>query len=305
MFTSFAQIEAAITSSDQKKCVAVANAHDADTLESVVFAKRKGIIRALLIGDQKKITTLLGQMGEDLTEYELVHEEDSSRAAMIACDAVKSKQADIPMKGLMQTSDFIKAVLNKTYGFLPDQGLLAEASVFEYQERLMVVSDCAVNLEPAYNDKMKITKNAVALSKLLGNHTPKVAVVAPVETINPKMQSTLDAAMLVTAARRGQIKDCILDGPLALDNALSRDAALHKGIQSEVAGEADVLLMPDLCSGNIFLKTMIYMGNIPSSSNIIGTKVPVIMTSRTDFPENKYHSILIAVLQSMGDQKNE
>lgn len=200
----------------------------------------------------------------------------------------------------MQTASFMRAILDKeAYGFVPEGGQLSQATVMEYQGRLMIATDCAVNVAPDYSEKVKIINNAVKLAGKLGIQCPKVAVITPVEVVNPKMQSTIDAAMLSMAARRGQIKNCLVDGPLALDNALSADAARHKGITSQVAGQPDILLMPDLCAGNIFTKSLTYFAHMVSSGTLNGTTVPVVMTSRTDTPEDKYDSILTAIVQGL------
>jgi phosphate butyryltransferase len=195
----------------------------------------------------------------------------------------------------------MRAILDKTLGFFREGQLLSQATILEYAEgnRLMVISDCAINIAPGYAEKVKITENAVKLAHQLGMEMPKVAVVTPVEVVNTNMPSTVDAAMLSKAAQRGQIKGCIIDGPLALDNAIDVCAAQGKGIVSEVAGYADILIMPDIGAGNIFTKALHYFAHLNSSGSVCGTEIGVIMTSRTDTPEDKYCSILAAILQSL------
>ena len=280
----------------KKRLVLAASADDV-TLESVVEAQHRGIIEAQLIGDKDKTVGILKELGEDPDQYLIIDEPDPVKAIHLACGRIKDGEADMPMKGLMQSADYLRAILDKNYGFIPERGILTEATIFEFGGRLITATDCAVVINPDYNEKVKILNNAVRFCHELGFETPKAAVIAPVETVNPKIQSTVDAAMMTMANRRGQIKGCLVDGPLALDNAISVEAAKHKGIVSEVAGHADILLLPNLDSGNLMLKAVIHMMNTVSSSNMIGTNIPVVMTSRSDTPENKYNSILTAVVR--------
>lgn len=300
MFHSFKEIEDYILSQGTRKKLALANAQDEDALEAVVTAVKKGVVDAVLIGVPEKIEELLKKMGEVPDEYEIVEARDERAAGLLACRMVKDGQADMPMKGLMQTATFMRCILDKErFGFVPDGALLSQVTVMEYENRMMLVTDCAVNVAPDYQDKVKLIQNAVKLAGKLQIACPKVAVVAPVEVVNPKMPSTVDAALLSKAAERGQIKGCIVDGPLGLDNAVSREAAEHKGIKSPVAGQPDILLMPDLCAGNIFTKSIHYFAHMISSGTLCGTTVPVVMTSRTDTPEDKYDSILTAIMQCL------
>lgn len=301
MFRSFQEIEKTLLDKNIVKTVALAVSQDDDALASVINARKKGIIKAILIGDVLKTKEILSAMGESADDYEFIEEASEVEAARIAAGLVADKKADIPMKGLMPTAVFLRAILDKKRNFIPEKGLISQATVYEHQKekRLMLITDCAINIAPEYEDKIKIIKNSVELAHQLGNPCPKVAVIAPVEVVNPGMQSTIDAAMLSKACQRGQIKGCIIDGPLALDNAVSVEAAKHKGIVSDVAGAADILVMPDLAAGNILTKSLVYFGTGPSSGTIAGTAIGVIMTSRSDTPENKYYSILTAIIQSL------
>ena len=298
MYKTFKEIEAAVIARGRKVRLALAASDDDVALDAVIRAQRNGIIEAQMVGDAAKTADLLKEMGENPGDYEITDEPDPLKAIRIVCERVRDGKADMPMKGLMQSGDYLRAILDKSYGFLPEKGMLTEATVFEYDNRLITATDCAVVIAPDYNEKIRIINNSVKFVKALGCELPKVAVITPVEIVNPKIPSTIDAAMLAVAGRRGQIKDCIVDGPLALDNAISAESAEHKGIVSDVAGCADILLLPDLDSGNLMLKAVIYMMNTVSSSNIIGTDVPVVMTSRSDTPENKYNSILTAVIRA-------
>ncbi len=296
MFHSFQEIECSLLDSSRRVRIALAGAHDADALSALVAAQRKGVAQGVLIGRTADTAGLLREMGEDPAQWQLTEEADDARAASLACGMVKEGMADIPMKGILPTAVFMRAILDKACGFVPDKGMLSQATVLEVpgENRLMIVSDCAVNITPSYEEKLKILKNAVALTHSLGIECPRAAVVTPVEVINPAMPSTVDAAMLSKAQQRGQITGCIVDGPLALDNAVSAAAAAHKGIVSDVAGRADILLMPDLCAGNIFTKSLTYLAHLPTAGTLCGTTSPVVMTSRTDSPEDKYHAILVA-----------
>lgn len=301
MFKKFSEIEEYILKQGFKAKVALAGSNDIDTLSSIVYAKKKGIIEAILIGDEFATKELLKTMNEPEEDYTFVHEENVKKCAEIAVELVNSGKADMPMKGLIPTALFLKAILNKEKGFVPEKGLISVANAYESEVhgKFIVFADCAININPDYNAKKQILENAVKLSHQLGVENPKVAVVAPVEVINPVMQSTIDAAMLSKACDRDQIKGCMVDGPLGMDNAISKEAAKHKGIKSEVAGDPDVVIFPDLASANMFTKGIVYLGNgSPSSGVATGTTIGVIMTSRSDTPINKYNSILIGVLQT-------
>lgn len=299
MLKSFAEMEKAILDKGVIRKIALAGAHDSDALGSVVNARRQGLAQPVLIGHTKKIEELLAQMGEKSADYEIIPEESEAAICALACRMVVDGRADIPMKGKVQTGTFMRAVLDKSLGFVPEKGLLSQATVFEYpvDGRLMLLTDCAINISPDYQAKVKIINNAVRLARSLGCETPKVAVLAPVEIVNPDMPATIDAAMLSKAAQRGQIPNCIIDGPLAFDNAISLEAARHKGIDSPVSGRADILLVPDLGAGNILTKALTFLANYKTAGTVGGTARPLVMSSRTDSAQDKYHSILCAVYQ--------
>jgi phosphate butyryltransferase len=283
------------------KRAAVAAAHDSDALTSVIAARRAGILECVLIGDSGRMRELLAEQGEKAADWEIIDEDNDAKAAYIAAVLVSEKKVDMPMKGLLQTGVFLKAVLDKNLGLITENGLISQATIAHYRQdnRMIVVSDCAINVAPDYSKKLKIIQNSVELCHKLGIELPKVVIVAPLEQINPDIQSTVDAAMLTLANSRGQIKGCIVDGPLGFDNAISLEAAKHKGIKSEVAGHADILIMPDLASGNILDKSMRYFAEFRTAGVVAGAKVPLIMTSRSDSAENKLNSIIISVLQAV------
>jgi phosphate butyryltransferase len=300
MFRSFNEIERYIKEKEIVRRVVLVCAHDQDALSAVVRARKAGVIKPTLIGRETEILTLLSSMEETAVDYQIIHNDDETESAQLAVTMVREGKADIPMKGLMQTSTFMRAILDKETGLLPEGALLSQSTVLEHREknRLMVISDCAVNIAPDLEAKIKITNNAIRLAQILGCEQPKVAAIAPVEVVNPKIPSTVDAKALADAAP-GQIAYGVVDGPLGLDNAVSAEAAKHKGISGPVAGVADVLIMPNLDAGNVFTKTLTYFAGLLSAGTLNGTSSPVIMTSRTDTPENKFYSILVAILQSL------
>ena len=299
MYRSFEEIESHVINDHVKKTLAVANAQDDVSLEAVITAKRKGIINPVLVGIPEKISEILKKAGESPEEYQIIESREEREAGDIVCRLVKEGKADIPMKGLMQTKTFMRAILNKEMGFFAEGALLSQATVLDVaeQNRMMVISDCAVNISPDLGAKEKITMNAVKIAHSLGIEKPNIAFLSAVETINPKIPSTVDADALAHLAAEGEMGEIgMAAGPLALDNALSAEAAKHKGISSPVCGNADILIVPDLCSGNILTKSLTYFAHLKSAGTLNGANIPVVMTSRTDTPEDKYYSILMAVL---------
>lgn len=297
MFHSFSEIESHILSSKTIKKVVLCGANDEPALSAVVEAKRKGIISAILIGNEPEILKLLSELKENPAEYQIINEPDEQLSARMAIAMVKSGEADFPMKGLMMTSSYMKAVLDKKTGILPEGNVISMCTIFEYpdQDKLMIVSDCAVNITPDLDAKVKIIENAVKTAGSLGIENPKVACLSALEKVNPKIPSTVDAGAL----SKMEWHNCVVDGPFALDNAVSEEAAKHKGISGGVAGNADILLCSCLDMGNVIHKSINYFAHLKMAGTICGANSPIIMTSRTDSPETKYYSILIAILESM------
>lgn len=295
MFRNFTEIENYVLSNKIKKVVALANAQDEYALSALVYAHKKGIVDAVLIGDVPKIKELLIKFGENPLDYECISSDDEKKSAELAVSLVKEKQADIPMKGLMMTSSFMRAILDKEKGLIEEDHLLSQASVIENknENRFMVFTDCAVNISPDVNAKIKITQNAIGIMKKLGVDIPKIAVLSALEKVNPKILSTVEASEV--AQSEEFVNKYPIIGPVAMDIALSKKAAEHKGIYNEVCGQADIFVMPDLDSGNICTKSLVFLSHIEMAGVLIGTKTPVIMTSRTDSVRDKYLSILLAV----------
>jgi phosphate butyryltransferase len=276
--------------------IVVAAAHDDHVLRSVHDVSSKGYATPILIGDKEKIFALADQIGIDVSPMTIIKELDERRCAEIAVTLVNNAEADVIMKGLMQTPDLLKAILEKEKGLRTGM-LLSHVGLYELSgyHKLLFVTDGGINIAPDLKQKVEIIRNAVEVARSLGLERPKVAVLAAIELVNPAMPGTLDAAALAKMAQRGQIRDCLIDGPLAMDNAISLEAARHKGITSDVAGDADILLVPDIECGNILVKSFIFLSQARSCGLIVGARVPLIVTSRAESSEAKYYSILLAL----------
>ncbi|MFR7994290.1 MAG: phosphate butyryltransferase [Clostridium sp.] len=285
------------------KKLAVAVAQDEPVLEAVKAAKDRGIADAILVGDREKIEAVATKIDMDLSSFEIVHEADVKKAALKAIELVSSGQADMVMKGLVDTATFLRSVLNKEVGLRTGK-LMSHVSVFEIEgiDRLILLTDAAFNTYPDLKQKVQIINNSVMVAKACGIENPKVAPVCAVEVVNPDMPATIDAALLSKMSDRGQIKGCIVDGPLALDNALSEEAAHHKRVTGPVAGKADVLLLHDIDVANVMYKSLTYTAKTKNGGILVGTSAPVILTSRADSFETKVNSIALAALVS--ERKN-
>lgn len=296
MFRSYQDVEEYILNRKIRKRFALAGAHDEPALSALIEAKRKGVATGLLIGEEEGIRNILKKYQEPEEDYEILHEPQEKEAAALAVAKVKEGVADIPMKGLMQTASFMRAILNKETGILPQGKVLSQCTVFEYpdQQRFMFAADCAVNIVPGVEDKAKILENTVELAQCFGIEKPRCAILSALEKVNEKIPSTVDAAEL----KSKDWENCIVGGPYALDIAVDEESAEHKGIRDEVSGKADILLMPDLCAGNIFHKSLHFFAHYATAGALCGTDIPVVMTSRTDSPKTKYYSVLTAILQS-------
>ncbi|MFA7573380.1 MAG: phosphate butyryltransferase [Lutispora sp.] len=277
--------------------LAVAAAEDDDVLKAVEYARQEGIINAILIGDKEKIETILKENNIAFEEYEIIDEKDKKEACNKAVELVKTGRALTIMKGFVDTSIILRAVLNKETG-LHVEGLLSHVGVLKVDkfDRFFVISDSAMNISPTIEDKVCIINNAVKVAHALGNENPKVAMICPVEKVNEKIISTVHAAELVNMNEAGEIKGCIVGGPFALDNAVSPEAAKHKGINHPVAGQADILITPNLEVGNVLNKSMEYFANTEKAGIIMGAGTPIVLTSRASSSISKLNSIALAVL---------
>ncbi|MCL5037945.1 MAG: bifunctional enoyl-CoA hydratase/phosphate acetyltransferase [Chloroflexi bacterium] len=288
-------IEAAASKGPRK--IAVAAAEDESLLEAVKMARDKGIAETYLIGDAVKIKQAAEKVGLELEEDLVIDEPDNNAAAEKAVALVNEGKAGVLMKGLLHTDTLLHAVLNKEKGLRTGR-LLSHVSLFQIPayHKLLFVTDVAMNIAPTLAEKVQITQNAVDLIHKVGIHMPKVAVVCAVEEVNEKMPATLDAAILSKMAERRQIQGAIVDGPLAFDNAISEKAAKEKKIVSQVAGDADLVVTPDIEAGNVLFKSLIFFAGAELAGVVVGARVPIILTSRADFARNKFLSIALGAM---------
>lgn len=277
-----------------KRILSVAVAEDKEVLTSVTEAVKLGIVDSILVGDEEKIKKIAAENNLYIDNIKIVDEKNVLKAAAKAVELVSNGEAHFIMKGILGTADLLRAVLNKEAG-LRGSGLLSHIMIHDLPNyhKLIFLTDGAMVLYPTIEDKVAIVNNVVELAHKLEIEMPKVAPICAVEVVNPSMQATIDAAILSQMNKRGQIKGCLIDGPLALDNAISKVAAEHKGIVSDVAGDADVLLVPNIESGNFLGKSMTYFGNSESAGVIVGAKCPVVLVSRADSAKSKLYSIAL------------
>lgn len=281
----------------ETKIVAVAQAADDDVLKALREATDQNIVKPLLYGDQKKITDTASKAGISLENMEIIHIEDPSKIAIEAVRAVKEGRAHIFMKGLISTKDFLRALLNKENG-IPSGNLISHVAVISSNkyDRLIFLTDAAMNIAPDLQEKIGIINNTVKCARKLGIECPKVAAVCAVEAVNTKMPATLDAAILAKMSDRNQFKNCIVDGPFGLDNAVNSHAAEHKGISGPVAGKADIVLTPDIEAGNVLYKTISFFSDAQIAAVILGATAPVVLTSRADSSITKLYSLCLGAV---------
>ncbi|MBC7259498.1 MAG: bifunctional enoyl-CoA hydratase/phosphate acetyltransferase [Chloroflexi bacterium] len=279
------------------KVVAIAAAHEREVLLAAADAERLGLAECILVGDRPTIERLAAEEGIDLTRMMIIHESDPKTCANKVMELVSQGHAQIAMKGKVETGDFLRAALNKEYG-LRRGNLLTHVGAFEIPgiDRLIFVSDAGVVVAPDMEQKVEIVRNAIQVARALGVEQPKVAILAATEMVNPKIPATLDAANLAKMADRGQITGGLVDGPLALDNAISPESVAVKGIQSQVAGYADILIPPDIEAGNVLAKAITYFANGKMAGVVVGARSPMIVASRSDTHETKLVSMALGVL---------
>lgn len=296
MAKNFNELFSKLRENGMKK-VSVAVAQDEPVLEAVREAKELGIAEAVLVGNEEKIKEIAKKIGMNLADFEIINEPNDKKAALLAVELASTGKTDMVMKGLVDTATFLRSVLNKEVGLRAGQ-LMSHVSVFEIpgMDRLLFLTDAAFNTYPELKDKASMINNSVKVAHACGVKVPKVAVIGAVEVVNPNMPATIDAALLAKMNDRGQIKGCIVDGPFALDNAISEEAAEHKGVKGEVAGKADILLLPNIDVANVMYKTLTYMSECKNGGLLVGTSAPVILTSRADSFETKVKSIAIAAV---------
>lgn len=288
-------IELAIKKGPMK--VVVAAAEDIHVLEAVKLAKEYKLVNPILTGSKKLIEKISKTIDFNLKDIEIFNSNSKEESAYQAASLVNRGEADLLMKGLLDTSVILKAVLNKDFN-LKKEKLLSHVGVLKVYtyEKLFILSDSAMNIKPNMEDKIDIIKNAISVANAIGVEMPKVALICPVEKVNPKIESTLHAIEIVKLNKEGKITGCYISGPLALDNAVSIEAAKHKGIKDPNAGKADILIPPDLASANILNKSMEYFAGAEKAGIIMGAKRPIVLTSRASSAKAKLNSIALGVL---------
>jgi len=276
---------------------AVAHPCEASALTGAVEAAQAGLIKPILVGPAGKIKEIAKTAGLNLDNLELIDTPHSVAAATRAVALVREGRAEVLMKGSLHTDELLSAVVARDGGLRTGRRI-SHVFVMDVPtyHKVLIVTDAAINIAPTLEDKVDICQNAIDLAISLGLEKPKLAILAAVETVNSRMPATLDAAALCKMAERGQIKGGLLDGPLAFDNAISRQAAQTKGIRSEVAGDPDILLAPDLEAGNILAKQLSFLANADSAGLVLGARVPVILTSRADSVRSRIASCAVAKL---------
>ena len=299
MSKSFDDLISKVSECGMKK-VAVAVAQDSAVLEAVAAAKERGIAEAILVGDADKIKEVAAQINMDLTGFEIMDEKDDYTAALKAVELVHNGEADMYMKGLIDTKSFLKSVLDKEVGLRTGK-TLSHVCVFEIKgiDHLLFLTDVAFMTYPTLEDKVHIIENTVDVCHACGIPNPKVAPLAAVEVVNPKMPVTVDAAELTKMCEEGRITGCVVDGPLSLDLAIDPAAAKHKGAEGrKIVGDADILLFPDIHAGNLVYKALVHTAQVKNGNILTGTKAPVILTSRSDDFETKVNSLAIGAVMA-------
>lgn len=293
--TSFEDILSAAQARGPKTVVAVGAAQES-VLGALDKAAQQGIAKAILIGNQTAIQQTAQAMGVDLSPMRIIDEPNLEEAARTAMALVNQDEAQIAMKGNVKTAVFLRAALDRQFGLRTGR-LLSHVATFDMQSlgRLLLISDAGVNIAPNLEQKAEITQNAIDVARSLGIAQPRVAVLASSESVNPRISANVEAAALSKMADRGQITGALVDGPLALDNAISPDAATTKEIDSQVAGRADLLILPDIEAANVLVKAIIYFARHPMAGIVVGARVPLILPSRSDTTESKFDSVALGV----------
>jgi phosphotransacetylase len=275
----------------------VAHPCEQTALEGAIEAGEKGLIAPILVGPAGKIRDVAARHGIALGSVRIVDAPHSHAAAAVAVELVRSGEAELLMKGSLHTDELLGAVVSRDAG-LRTSRRISHVFIMDVPtyHKVLVVTDAAINISPTLEDKVDICQNAIDLAIALGVQTPKVAVLAAVETVTSKMPATIDAAALCKMAERGQITGALIDGPLAFDNAISKEAAQIKGITSAVAGDPDILLVPDLEAGNMLAKQLTFLANADAAGLVLGARVPIILTSRADSVRSRIASCAIGML---------
>lgn len=294
-FKNFEQLVKAVQKNDTKKRVVLAAAHDEHALEAVVMADKDNIAEPVLVGNESEILSILQKLKVEPDKYTIINTNSDSEAAKKSVELIRNGQGDFLMKGKLQTADLLREVVNKETGLYIGRPMshLAIQEIPNYH-KLLGVTDGGMMLYPNLEEKASIVRNAVDFYASMGYDKPKVGILAAVEVVNPKMQETVDASELKEMNQRGEIENCLIEGPISYDLAMNKESAEIKGYHSPVAGDPDILVVPNITAGNILGKTLIYSANAKMAGIIIGAKVPIVLTSRGASTEEKYLSLAIA-----------
>lgn len=292
---NFEEMIAGIQGRGKLAVVVVAAAHDEHTLEAVFMAREHKIIEPVLVGDRIKIKEILDKLNISFDEANIIHAENDAEAAEKSVKLVNEGKGDFIMKGKLQTSDLLKAVVNKEWGLRTGK-VMSHVAILQVPSyhKLIAITDGGMMLYPTAEEKKEIIENAVDVFLAMGYEKPKVAVLAAVETVNPKMQETVDADLLKKMNLSGEIKNCIVEGPISYDLTMNKESAEIKGFKSEVTGEADILIAPNITTGNILSKALIESAGGKMAGMIVGARVPVVLTSRGATSEEKYLSLVLS-----------
>ncbi len=294
-FKNFQELIAKVQGNESKKRVAVAAAHDEHTLEAVFKAVNDKLVEPVLIGDKVKIVEILKKLSVNFDENKIVNTENDTEAAEKTVAIVNEGKADFIMKGKLQTADLLKAVVNKEKGLRKGK-VMSHVAILEVPayHKLVAITDGGMMMYPNAEEKKEIIENAVDVFIAMGYECPKVAVLAAVETVNPKMPEAVDADILKKMNENGEIKNCIVEGPISVDLTFNKESAEIKGYSSPVTGEADILISPNISTGNIMSKALIEFAGAKMAGMIVGAKVPVVLTSRGATSEEKYLSLVLS-----------
>jgi phosphate butyryltransferase len=303
--TKLAELEEAVKGGP-KMTLAVAAGDDPATIHAIARGVVEGLIQVILVGMESRIRELAKNHSEDFAKMaKIIHVDDDKETARVAVQLVHDRQADVLMKGLISTDTFMKAVLDKQNGLLPPGGLLSHVAMMEISSypKLLIVADAAIIPAPTMDEKVQILKYCIEVAHSLGIEKPKAALVSAAEKINFKLQSSIDAAVIKAMSERKQIEGAIVDGPLALDVAISKEHCVYKELDSPINGEADILIFPNIETANTFYKCVTILAHGQTASVMVGTKAPVVLTSRADSDDSKFYSIVMAARMASHKRK--
>lgn len=297
MIKRYAEILAAVQANKRRKTISIAMADDPSVLHAIKAVAEKGLAKAVLVGDSRRIKAIAEKVGYPVTDEMIVHAVEEREIAFRAVEQIRNGTAEILMKGHISTPILMKAVLDRDTG-LRTGSILSHVAVAEVPTypKMLISGDGGITITPDLAAKQAILNNMIGVCRKLTIEQPKICALCPIEKINPKIQETVDAAELQKLAESGEFGDIILEGPMAMDVALSADAARKKGIASRIAGDTDVILVPNITSGNAIIKLLMYLANAKVGGLVMGAKVPIILLSRSDKPEEKFNSMILALL---------